>query len=207
MRSRMHRSAQGAAGGWCGPAVATPVGTAGPTPAAREPSRDASAAAVSGTGRCLSRARGLADRRRLRSLYCVAAQQRRPGSAEGQRRQLGQGSKPFAARRRFRDRADPEGAAGTCGCGRAARAAGYERGAADLLDRPLQQHRAEKLPGGCCPVSARSGAAHATGTTTNTFLYPATVRCRTVDRGRESSGGNAGNWAVQAWVVCATVTP
>jgi len=33
-RSRMRRSARSAAGGWCGPAVATRVGTAGLTPAA-----------------------------------------------------------------------------------------------------------------------------------------------------------------------------
>ena len=109
---------------------------------------NASPAAVTGDGRCLSRARGRAERRRLRSLDCAAAQQRRPGSAEGQRRQLGQGAKPFAARGRFRDRADPEGTAGTCGCGRTAGAAGHERGAADLVDRPLQQHLVEKLPGG-----------------------------------------------------------
>ena len=61
------------------------------------------------------------------------------------------------------------------------------------------------------PVSGRSGGGGTlTGTTTNTFLTtsrPSDTGTGWVAAGRESSGGNAGNWAVQAWVVCATVTP
>jgi hypothetical protein len=63
-----------------------------------------------------------------------------------------------------------------------------------------------------CPAGKRTvgGGAVITGTSTNTFLsisrptdpgtgWPAT--------GSESTGGNAGSWAVQTWVFCAAVGP
>ena len=63
-----------------------------------------------------------------------------------------------------------------------------------------------------CPSGKRAlgGGGTLTGTTTNTFLTtsrPSDSGTGWVTAGRESSGGNAGNWAVQAWVVCATVGP
>jgi len=63
-----------------------------------------------------------------------------------------------------------------------------------------------------CPSGKRAlgGGGTLTGTTTNTFLTtsrPSDAGAGWVAAGRESSGGNAGNWAVQAWVVCATVAP
>ena len=63
-----------------------------------------------------------------------------------------------------------------------------------------------------CPSGKRAlgGGGTLTGTTTNTFLStsrPSDAGTGWVATGRESSGGNAGNWAVQAWVVCATVAP
>ena len=63
-----------------------------------------------------------------------------------------------------------------------------------------------------CPSGKRAigGGGTLIGTTTNTFLTtsrPSDAGTGWVATGRESSGGNAGNWAVQAWVVCATVAP
>ena len=63
-----------------------------------------------------------------------------------------------------------------------------------------------------CPSGKRAigGGGTLTGTTTNTFLStsrPSDAGTGWIAAGRESSGGNAGNWAVQAWVVCATVAP
>jgi hypothetical protein len=63
-----------------------------------------------------------------------------------------------------------------------------------------------------CPSGKRAigGGGTLLGTTTNTFLStsrPSDAGTGWVAAGRESSGGNAGNWAVQAWVVCATVAP
>jgi hypothetical protein len=63
-----------------------------------------------------------------------------------------------------------------------------------------------------CPSGkhASGGGGTLTGTTTNTFLTtsrPSDAGTGWVAAGRESSAGNAGNWAVQAWVVCATVAP
>jgi hypothetical protein len=63
-----------------------------------------------------------------------------------------------------------------------------------------------------CPSGKRAigGGGTLTGTTTNTFLTtsrPSDSGTGWVAAGRESSGGNAGNWAVQAWVVCATAAP
>ncbi len=63
-----------------------------------------------------------------------------------------------------------------------------------------------------CPSGKRAigGGGTLLGTTTNTFLTtsrPSDAGTGWVAAGRESSGGNAGNWAVQAWVVCATAAP
>ena len=63
-----------------------------------------------------------------------------------------------------------------------------------------------------CPSGKRAvgGGGTLTGTTTNTFLStsrPTDAGTGWIAAGRESTGGNAGNWAVQAWVVCATVAP
>ena len=63
-----------------------------------------------------------------------------------------------------------------------------------------------------CPSGKRAvgGGGTLTGTTTNTFLStsrPSDAGTGWIATGRESTGGNAGNWAVQAWVVCATVAP
>lgn len=63
-----------------------------------------------------------------------------------------------------------------------------------------------------CPSGKRAigGGGTLTGTTTNTFLStsrPSDAGTGWIAAGRESSAGNAGSWAVQAWVVCATVAP
>jgi hypothetical protein len=63
-----------------------------------------------------------------------------------------------------------------------------------------------------CPSGKRAigGGGTLLGTTTNTFLStsrPSDAGTGWIAAGRESSAGNAGNWAVQAWVVCATVAP
>ena len=63
-----------------------------------------------------------------------------------------------------------------------------------------------------CPSGKHTsgGGGTLTGTTTNTFLTtsrPSDAGTGWIATGRESSGGNAGNWAVQGWVVCATVAP
>jgi hypothetical protein len=63
-----------------------------------------------------------------------------------------------------------------------------------------------------CPAGKRAvgGGGVITGTATNTFLStsrPTDAGTGWVATGRESSGGNAGSWAVQTWVVCATVAP
>lgn len=63
-----------------------------------------------------------------------------------------------------------------------------------------------------CPSGKRAvgGGAVLTGTITNTFLTtsrPTDPGTGWTATGRESSGGNAGSWAVQTWVVCATVAP
>jgi hypothetical protein len=57
---------------------------------------------------------------------------------------------------------------------------------------------------------AIGGGASLTGSTANTFLgtsRPTDPGTGWIATGRESSGGNAGSWAVQTWVVCATVGP
>jgi hypothetical protein len=63
-----------------------------------------------------------------------------------------------------------------------------------------------------CPSGKRAiaGGGTLTGTTTNTFLStsrPSDAGTGWIAAGQEASAGNAGNWAVQTWVVCATVTP
>ena len=63
-----------------------------------------------------------------------------------------------------------------------------------------------------CPSGKRAvgGGGTLTGTTTNTFLSasrPSDAGTGWIAIGREASAGNAGNWAVQTWVVCATVAP
>jgi hypothetical protein len=63
-----------------------------------------------------------------------------------------------------------------------------------------------------CPSGKRAiaGGGTLTGTTTNTFLSmsrPSDAGTGWIAGGREASTGNAGNWAVQTWVVCATVAP
>ena len=61
-----------------------------------------------------------------------------------------------------------------------------------------------------CPAGKRAvgGGAVLTGSTTNTFLWtsrPTDAGTGWIASGRESTGGNAGSWAVQTWVVCATL--
>jgi hypothetical protein len=61
-----------------------------------------------------------------------------------------------------------------------------------------------------CPAGKRAigGGGVLTGSTTNTFLWtsrPTDAGTGWIASGRESTGGNAGSWAVQTWVVCATV--
>jgi hypothetical protein len=63
-----------------------------------------------------------------------------------------------------------------------------------------------------CPAGKRilGGGGVITGTATNTFLStsrPTDAGTGWIATGRESTGGNAGNWAVQTWVVCAAVGP
>ena len=63
-----------------------------------------------------------------------------------------------------------------------------------------------------CPAGKRAigGGGVLTGSTANTFLTmsrPTDPGTGWIAAGREASGGNAGSWAVQTWVVCATVTP
>ena len=63
-----------------------------------------------------------------------------------------------------------------------------------------------------CPAGKRAlgGGGRLTGSTTNTFLStsrPTDAGTGWVASGQESSAGNAGSWAVQTWVICATVGP
>ena len=63
-----------------------------------------------------------------------------------------------------------------------------------------------------CPSGKRAvgGGGVLTGSITNTFLTtsrPTDPGTGWIATGRESSAGNAGSWAVQTWVVCATVAP
>jgi hypothetical protein len=63
-----------------------------------------------------------------------------------------------------------------------------------------------------CPAGKRAigGGAVITGAGTNTFLStsrPTDPGTGWIAVGREATGGNAGNWAVQTWVVCATFAP
>jgi len=63
-----------------------------------------------------------------------------------------------------------------------------------------------------CPSGKRAvgGGGVITGALTNTFLWtsrPTDAGTGWIASGRESSGGNPGSWAVQTWVVCASVTP
>lgn len=62
-----------------------------------------------------------------------------------------------------------------------------------------------------CPAGKRAigGGAVVTGTVTNTFLQisrPNDAGTGWIASARESTGGNAGGWAVQTWVVCATAS-
>ena len=63
-----------------------------------------------------------------------------------------------------------------------------------------------------CPAGKRAvgGGGVITGSASNTFLStsrPTDPGTGWIATGRESTGGNAGNWAVQTWVVCVTVGP
>ena len=63
-----------------------------------------------------------------------------------------------------------------------------------------------------CPAGKRAvgGGGVITGSATNTFLStsrPTDAGTGWIATGRESSAGNAGSWAVQTWVVCASVAP
>jgi len=63
-----------------------------------------------------------------------------------------------------------------------------------------------------CPAGKRAigGGGVITGSATNTFLStsrPTDAGTGWTATGRESTGGNAGSWAVQTWVVCATLAP
>jgi hypothetical protein len=60
-----------------------------------------------------------------------------------------------------------------------------------------------------CPAGKKAvgGGAVITGTGTNTFIStsrPTDPGTGWTATGRESTGGNAGSWAVQTWVVCIT---
>jgi hypothetical protein len=60
-----------------------------------------------------------------------------------------------------------------------------------------------------CPAGKRAvgGGAVITGSAANTFLStsrPTDAGTGWIATGREASGGNAGSWAVQTWVVCVT---
>jgi hypothetical protein len=60
-----------------------------------------------------------------------------------------------------------------------------------------------------CPAGKRAagGGAVITGSAANTFLAasrPTDAGTGWTATGRESTAGNAGNWAVQTWVVCVT---
>jgi hypothetical protein len=62
-----------------------------------------------------------------------------------------------------------------------------------------------------CPAGKRAigGGGVLTGSTLNTFLTlsrPTDPGTGWIAAGRESSAGNAGSWAVQTWVICATVS-
>ena len=61
-----------------------------------------------------------------------------------------------------------------------------------------------------CPSGKRAlgGGAVITGSAANTFLSisrPTDAGTGWIAAAREANGGNAGSWAVQTWVVCATV--
>jgi hypothetical protein len=63
-----------------------------------------------------------------------------------------------------------------------------------------------------CPAGKKAigGGGVLTGSTANTFLWtsrPTDAGTGWIAPGRESSGGNAGSWAVQTWVVCAVLGP
>ena len=63
-----------------------------------------------------------------------------------------------------------------------------------------------------CPAGKRAvgGGAVITGSVANTFLStsrPSDPGTGWIASGREASGGNAGSWAVQTWVVCVTIAP
>jgi hypothetical protein len=63
-----------------------------------------------------------------------------------------------------------------------------------------------------CPAGKRAvgGGGTLTGSIANTFLStsrPTDAGTGWIASGRESSTGNAASWAVQTWVVCATVAP
>jgi hypothetical protein len=63
-----------------------------------------------------------------------------------------------------------------------------------------------------CPSGKRAvgGGGILKGSIANTFLWtsrPTDAGTGWIASGREASGGNAGSWSVQTWVVCATVTP
>jgi hypothetical protein len=63
-----------------------------------------------------------------------------------------------------------------------------------------------------CPAGKRAvgGGGVITGSATNTFLStsrPTDAGTGWIAIGRESTGGNAGSWAVQTWVVCVTSAP
>ncbi len=63
-----------------------------------------------------------------------------------------------------------------------------------------------------CPAGKRAvgGGGVITGALINTFLSvsrPTDPGTGWIATGRESTGGNAGSWAVQTWVICAAVMP
>jgi hypothetical protein len=62
-----------------------------------------------------------------------------------------------------------------------------------------------------CPSGKRAvgGGGVLVGSISNTFLWtsrPTDAGTGWIASGRETSGGNSGSWAVQTWVVCATVS-
>jgi hypothetical protein len=98
--------------------------------------------------------------------------------------------------------AGPQGPAGPAGASGLQLLSGS--GASNSSSPKSQQ---QDCPGG---KRALGGGGVITGAAANTFLStsrPTDAGTGWIATGREASGGNAGNWAVQTWVVCATVAP
>lgn len=96
--------------------------------------------------------------------------------------------------------AGPQGPAGPPG------AAGYQL----ISGSGVSNSTSPKSQQQDCPSGKKAvgGGAVITGVSTNTFLSasrPTDPGTGWIATGRESTGGNAGSWAVQTWVICVTV--